>query len=59
MAVVEFEERVYTVVEDEGTVEVCLRISGRISTQVVVQLFATAFSAEGGELFVYTCTCTS
>ena len=50
MAVVEFEEVAYTVAEDDGEVEVCLRISGTISTPAVVQLIATPDTAEGREM---------
>lgn len=47
VAVVEFVETAYTVSEDDGEVEVCLRISGMISTPGVVQLFAIPDTAEG------------
>ena len=47
MAVVEFVEPTYTVVEDEGNVEVCLRISGTITMPGVVRLFASPLTAEG------------
>ena len=47
VAVVEFEESAYTVSEDDGEVEVCLRMSGMISTPAVVQLLAIPVTAEG------------
>ena len=45
--VVEFVESAYTVAEDVGEVEVCLRIDGTIDRPTVVRLFATAETAEG------------
>ena len=47
MAVVEFVETAYTVAEDDGVVEVCLRISGTISRPAIVQLLALPDTAEG------------
>ena len=47
VAVVEFVETAYTVSEDDGEVEVCLRINGMISTPAIVQLFAIPDTAEG------------
>ena len=49
VAVVEFEEPAYTVSEDDGEVEVCLRMSGMIGTPAVVQLLAIPDTAEGTE----------
>ena len=40
-------EPAYTVAEDEGDVEVCLRIEGTIDRPTIVRLFATAETAEG------------
>ena len=43
----EFVDTAYTVSEDDGEVEVCLRITGMVSSQGIVQLFATPATAEG------------
>lgn len=46
-AVVEFVETEYSVVENEGEVEVCLRLQGSIGSSVVVQLNVSSQTAQG------------
>ena len=50
--VVEFVEPAYTVAEDEGEVEVCLRIDGTIDRPTVVRLFASPEIAEGALILI-------
>ena len=49
----EFEETAYRVDEDDGEVEVCLRISGMISSPAIVQLIATPDTAEGTYIHIH------
>lgn len=46
-AIVEFVDTMYSVVENEGKVQVCLRLRGSIGSSVVVQLIASPQTAQG------------